>query len=170
MINTKEKIKKIKKLESQYREMRAKRNHFREKEWKPLFQQIKKLGEAHARPTHSYTGDKHWWLYKYINNSISFSWVDKPKSPKNLKIGQKYYEISQQLSKYGRDFYLSEDALEKAIDSFLWENRPTTENSNQVLKLVINGSGYWYSAMPNEWDQLHWQVITWADDIIEMKL
>lgn len=137
--------------------------------WLPARRELEKVKQAHAKPTHRYTGNKGWWLYKvrefdtnYQSYPISFDWVDEPKEKLNLEIGQKYYHIDQQLHRYYKYALLFRTVLRRAIDLYLFKNHKPLRDGI-TLQLNINDRIYWYASTMGQW-AVEWQKVAWPED------
>ena len=139
---------------------------FRNKIWRPLYDEVVKLGEAHAKPTHKYTGTKQWWRYyrnDYANapSSLSFDWVDEPAEPKNFGIGQQYYHMDQQIGRYYKYLYKFNTVLGSAIVKYLEET--VDPKLVSTVRLSVNGRDYWYASESTRHGVARWSRINWPE-------
>jgi len=164
-------------LEERYHNVQKKWDLLIEKEWKPISDKMLKAKEAHVFPQHVKNNENSdWWLYKTRDDGhtpptiyISFEWVEKPDHPKNLELGQEYYEKERKLLRYGKYAHMFRTVLNRAIEDFLRENSP--KKAHQTLKLDINGRNYWYRSVLGPRNYLSWSKICWAEDeIVELLL
>jgi len=164
------------KLESRYTAISEKVDKFHSERYIPMFNKIVEVGQAHAKPTHEYTGKQYaWWVYsarKYDGDSysIGFDWLDEePKEKLHVDIGQAYYHLERQIHRYYGYKYKFRKVLEYAINNLLMDNLPT--GNGQILKLILNSRTFWYASIRNSHDVLLWTKLAWAEDeIIEMEI
>lgn len=124
--------------------------------WRPAFEKVMKVGKAHARVTHQFEGDcDPWWLYtanKYPGQrGIIFDWVDKPKKPLNIKVGNAYYRASQRLEDIGGRIYKFKVVLENAISRKIGVIEAT---EGQILQYKIGDRSYWFQRSRFSWEKL----------------
>lgn len=150
-------------------------NKFYYETWKPLFDELAEVGQAHAKPNHKYKGDKKWWLYKsrfeelYKSNYLSFDWVDEPETKLNLEIGQKYYNVDRKMRRYYGYAGKFRTILTEAINRYL-SDKCKAKKDGITLKLVINGRIYWYTSVMSIVG-FKWEKVSWPDDnMIEVVL
>jgi len=167
----------IDKLEARYSVVRSRWLKFIDKKWKPINDAVLRTGGCHVQPVHVKNNPEGlWWFYTVKDNGctssskyVSFEWVPKPKHPKNLKLGQRYYEVERQVTRYASFVYKFRVVLEEAINNFLYKYTP--QKPNQVLQLTINGKIYWYASIYNKFGVLTWSKLCWPeDDVIQLKL
>jgi hypothetical protein len=168
----------VAKLEARYWKISEKVEKFYRNHWQTLYDQIIKAGEAHAKPTHKYTGDLHWWHYKrteYVGNkyarfALSFDWVEEPEKPVNFKLGQRYYLIDRKLNRYYRYLGMFRTVLEKAIDNYLTKYH-RAEKPGVTMRFEINGRNYWY-ASGYAGASVEWTKQSWPEDnnLLELRL
>jgi hypothetical protein len=160
-------LKDIPKLEARMWKVRDQWDKYAKEKWRPAFDKVVEVKEAHARTTH--LKDNKWWLYtshSYINTdypSIRFDWVDPPDEPKNHKIGQAYYEADNKLMRYGGYVHKFHRVLEIAIERYLMEHHKP-EKSGINMHLEINGRGYWYVSYYVNSHVLWWKKISWPEE------
>jgi len=141
-------------------------NKYRDDVVIPAFDAIAEAGGAHAKITHSYSGKiPPWWWYSVDEvagrKAIGWDWVDKPKKPKNLELGNAYYLASERVrTLYGR-LRMFNDVLEYAISKKI---RDIEQKDDTPLHLIINGRDYWYSSRYNRWGGREWSKMAWPED------
>jgi hypothetical protein len=129
---------------------------YMKKEYHKAFEQIEKVGKAHAKVTHEYDGSVDpWWLYradKYPNQrGITWDWVDTPKKPINLKVGNAYYKTGQRLSQMGARSYKFKVVLERAINERIISIKG---EQGQILQFKIGDRSYWFQKFQYTWEKL----------------
>ena len=167
-------LKDVSKLEARMWKIRKRWEKYGKKVWRPAFNKVVEVKEAHAKTTH--LKDSSWWLYtsrSYINAkefSVGFDWVDPPAKPKNHGIGQAYYEANNKLMRYGGYVYKFTKALETAIERYLMKQYGPEKNG-VTMHLVINGRNYWYISYHPNSHALWWKKVSWPEtEMIEAVL
>jgi len=107
------------------------------------FDQIIKLGKAHAKPTHRFVphSKKDWWLYSG-NRGISYEWIKEPEKPINLEVGQAYYHASKRSDQWHDYASKANRVFNQAIFRWLGSNRSKLSKEPGIECLVINGRRY----------------------------
>jgi len=155
---------------------------FYTKRWRPAFDAVVKAKQAHAKPSHKHTcmgkiepdGTvcECWWLYKgYINDwgtSIGFDWVAKPKKPKNLKVGQAYYDVDQRSNiVHGRKLRFGA-VLDSMIIGELYKQLPHPNKSGpKIVRVIVNDRVYWYQTISYHHGGLIWSRLAWPEDELQ---
>jgi len=157
----------VAKLEARYWKIYEKVQRFYQKHWKVLYDKIIEAGEAHAKPTHKYTGDLHWWQYKRTDyfgghSSLSFDWVKEPEEPVNIELGQRYYHIDRQIDRYYRYLGMFRVVLSQAISKYL-QKYHKAEKPGITIRFEINGHNYWYASQ-YVGASLEWVKQSWPED------
>lgn len=152
-------------LEARRWQMKERVDRFYNETFDPAYNAIIEVGEAHAKPTHKFTGEKKWWRYYRIDHSnsqpaLSWDWVNDPGDPKNYEIGQRYYNLDLQLTRYYGYLSRFTTVLKVAINKYLWKNHKP-DMSGTTLRLVLNGRNYWYvSGYVGR--SLEWKKVSWS--------
>jgi len=152
-------------LEARRWQMKERVDQFHNEIFKPAYDAMIEAGEAHVKPTHKFTGEKKWWRYYRIDHpgsqpALSWDWVDDPGEPENYEIGQRYYNLDLQLTRYYGYVSKFTTALKAAIHKYLWkEHKP--ETTGITLRLVLNGRNYWYvSGYVGR--NIEWKKVSWS--------
>jgi hypothetical protein len=158
-------------LEARKWRMKERKDRFYHEVWRPLYDLLVKVGEAHAKPTHKFKSEKKWWLYKTYEcedtHHIGFDWVDTPAKPKNVEIGQRYYELDRRIMRYYGYINLFDIVLGLAIHKFLRMEHPP-QAAGVSLRLVLNGRNYWYVS-GYVGHAIDWVKVNWPESpIIEI--
>ena len=168
-------------LEARYWEQVETVQKFYEDVWNPAFNAVMKVRIAHAKINHEFEGDVDpWWKYNASKTGISFDWVKTPKTPKNLKIGQHYYEVDR----YSSTVYARRSKFQIALESRLKEELDARTGSysgcfkvgdfnriGEAICFVINNRKYWYHIEQNQHGTLTWQILCWptgVENVIEI--
>jgi len=124
----------------------------------PVYEELKKVGKAHAKVTHKYSGDMDpYWLYTYNNNKgersegISFKWVDKPEDPLNLGIGNAYYNYDNRFTELSTRAGMFKSILEHSIKRKTYD---IPGNYGEQLCINVNESYYWFVHGGHTWEPL----------------
>jgi len=164
-------------LEARYYDQLQAWERFNSEKWRPAFQGVAEVGEAHAKVSHEYEGDyAPWWLYKYSGEGISFDWVDEPKNPRNLEAGQFFYDVEKYSRTVNTRKWRFKVALETAIKEELDRKTGTRggcfidipKKYGRQICLKINGRNYWYHAAYNRYGTLCWQILLWPENDVEV--
>jgi hypothetical protein len=146
------------KLQSRYFTINQRYKDYMKKEYHKAFEQVEKVGKAHAKITHKYEGSDidPWWLYradKYPNQrGITWDWVKTPEKPTNLEIGNAYYKVTQRIGQLGGRVYKFRTILEYAINKKLWDIKG---EYGQILQFKIGDRIYWFQyGCNNVWVKL----------------
>jgi len=164
----------VAKLEARYWKILGKVKKFYREHWKIYYDRIIEAGKAHAKPTHKYTGDLHWWEYKRYNHfdghsALSFDWVEEPKEPVNLELGQEYYHIDRKITRYYQYLGMFQVVLSQAISKYL-KKYHKVEHPGITLRFEINGRNYWYTSA-YVGHSLEWIKQSWSEGKLkEIKL
>ena len=152
-------------IERRCKRMMDRKGKFRDEHYRPVFNQLMVVKQAHAKPTHKFTGDIRWWMYKASKHGISFDWVDEPKDKINHELGQLFYELDDRMVRYGGYVYTFEIVLSHLIEKMLRkEYKP--ERTGTTMKLTINGRLFWYVAVQSRYI-VEWKKISWPYDAID---
>jgi len=159
-------------LESRYRDVLEAKNIFHIEVWHNLLEQIRLAGgKAHCKITHEYTGDiPPWWCYRVNEKTVGFDWVDTPKNPINLELGnafyrafQRYHVVAGRVSKFEAAL---KDAirlrLDKETGSRYGHMGPEYPMGAKQLVFKINERDYWYHLTPvnGSWK---WELLSWPE-------
>ena len=130
------------------------------------FAAVVEVGSAHCEIHHRHNGDRNWWLYKADNRSIGFDWVDKPSSPKNLEIGQRYYQTDRCMTAKTKRVHTFRVVLEELFIKELDKNTGSKFGYFQETcfdkqaHFVVNGRDYWFVIEKREW-----KILSWPTDV-----
>lgn len=143
--------------------------------WKPAYNKILELNQAHAQVKHKYQGEKDlWWLYSICDFSgkkaITWDWVDKPNKPINLDIGNSYYYINKRLEDLLKRERKFNTAFRWALEEFTRKQEdPNGYNLN--LKITINGRDYWFASVMQRSGKFSWDMRVFPENkTIEMEI
>jgi hypothetical protein len=145
------------KLQSRYFAVNSRYADYIKKVYHNAFEQVEKVGKAHARVTHIYDGEDidPWWLYradKYPNQKgISWDWVKTPEKPLNLEIGDAYYKAERRLRQIGGRIYKFKVVLEHAINEKIGGIKG---GQGQILQFKIGDRSYWFQKSQFTWNKL----------------
>lgn len=151
-------------LEARRWRMKERADRFYNELWRPAYDAVIDAEEAHAKPTHKFTGEKKWWRYyctDYVNGStaLSWDWVDDPGKPKNYEVGQRYYDLDRQMTRYYGYVSRFTIVLEAAIHRHL-RKKHSPNMVGTTLRLILNGRDYWYVSgyvgHSIEWIKVSW--------------
>ena len=138
---------------------------FRGEYYRPVWNRLMAVKQAHANPTHKFTGDKKWWLYHASKHGVGFDWVDEPKDKINHALGQKFYELDNRFERYGGYVHMFESILAHLIEKKLREEYKP-ERAGTTMKLTINGLLFWYVSTQDRYC-INWKKISWPYDAID---
>jgi hypothetical protein len=129
----------------------------------PAFDAVIKAGKAHCKITHKFEGNyPPWWLYRESHGGITFDWVDEPKEPINLDIGNRYYQTTQRLEQLGSRWHKFNVILMQSISSKLYE---VSGQYGDLLQVKVLDNVYWY-----QHKQYTWELITKDDNFKTIEL
>ncbi len=152
-------------IELRCKRMVDRKNKFRDEHYRPIFKRLMTVEQAHAKPTHKFTGRLKWWMYKASKHGVGFDWVDEPKDKINHELGQMFYELDDRMVRYGGYVYTFEIVLSHLIEKMLRkEYKP--ERTGTTMKLTINGRLFWYVAVQSRYI-VEWKKISWPYDAID---
>lgn len=163
-------------LERRYQRVLDFRKKEHETKFDPIFEKLAKVEKAHAQPTHKYTGDRQWWIWRVSDSPYGkcygFDWVDEPETPLHHDIGQKFYEVDRRMHDIGKRVWAFRIILERAIEKYLMDNhKPEIKDEGTVFQLILNGRTYWYiCCVENAY--AFWKQEAWPGDkmkIVELR-
>ena len=143
----------IHKLQERYQKASQKYKDYLSK-YRLAYKQVEKVGKAHANVTNKYSGnDDPWWLYTSETGcrGITWDWVETPKNPLNLEIGNAYYKAEHRLQQIGRRAYMFETILEDAIKIKV---DAIKGDEGQILQCVVGDRSYWFKKSHYSWEKL----------------
>jgi hypothetical protein len=145
----------IHKLQERYQKASQKYKDYLPK-YNLAYRQVEKVGKAHARVTHKYQGScDPWWLYtseKYPGcKGLSWDWVETPKKPINLEVGNAYYKAEHRLRQIGSRAYVFQTTLEYAIKIKV---NTIKGEEGQILQCKILDRVYWFKKSHYSWEKL----------------
>jgi hypothetical protein len=147
----------IHKLQERYQKASQKYKDYLQKIQNSLvFEQVEKVGKAHAQVTHKYSGkDDSWWLYTFEKYpgypGISWDWVETPKKPLNLEIGNAYYKAEHRLQQLSSRVYMFQTILEYAIAIRV---NTIKGEKDQILQFKVGNCIYWFKRSQYSWEKL----------------
>jgi hypothetical protein len=146
----------IHKLQDRYLEACKKCKDYLPK-YSSAYKQLEKVGQAHAKVAHKYSGDGDpWWLYtseKYPGyKGISWDWVETPKKLINLETGNAYYKASKRLEQLNGRKWKFRTVLEYAIFGKVCAIK--ADSIGQVLQFKVGKKIYWFQMSQHSWEKL----------------
>jgi hypothetical protein len=143
-------------LQKRYLAVKEKYQYYLKKEYRTAFNQVVKVGKAHTKITHKFTGDcDPWWLYqadKYPDQiGICFDWVKTPENPLNIEIGNAYYIAEQRSTQLCERVCKFRIMLEWAVCN---EVNKIKGEDGKILRYKLNRFSYWFVRNRNSWDKL----------------
>lgn len=171
---------KIEAAARRYQKVRKAQVLFHRDYWCPAFEAVVRVKQAHAKPSHKHTCAgggtgpcKCWWLYKgrtdeYHGGLMGFDWVEEPKHFKNLKIGQKFYDLDQRMNTLLSRKCKFAAVLDGMICKALYQKLPHPNSSGpKTLRVWINGETYWYHTEHMHAGGLIWKRLAWPEDELD---
>lgn len=172
------KLKDINTLEKKHHRVSEARNKYFKEIWQKTIKEIDAVGgKAHCRVLHKYDGlGDPWWLWTVSDHGISFDWVNTPKKPINLDLGDKFYHAEKRMETLSRRLYKYRISLEKALTMVLDEKTgsrlgyfdgtypPKNIKMDAQVIIDLNGRCYWYELTTNKNGVWMWKLLSWPDD------
>lgn len=149
------------KLQDRFYKVKQVYTDYLKNEYAEVCKQLLKVKKAHAYVTHEFDGTyAPWWLYKVSkwgdHEGISFDWVDTPKNPINLDIGNAYYKADQRLMQIGARVHKFRSILHYAIKAEAYKIKG---ESGDILQLKVGDKTYWF-----EFGRFAWEKMVFPED------
>ena len=139
----------VHKLQERYRKASQKYKDYMLK-YHFAYEQIEKVGKAHTNVVSD--NDDRWWLYTSEKQwGISWEWVEPPKKPINLEIGNTYYKVYHRLHQIIKRANMFQTVLEYAIEIKV---NAIQGKENQILQCKVGDSIYWFKKGRHVWEKL----------------